>query len=80
MRKRLAKMRNGLPNGVVHEYTTATDSTMKLRGYIAGLTLHPVRVGLPSFEQFCNIAGCDGEQIDQNDRRSGLSELVLNGD
>lgn len=61
-------MRNGLPDRVVQEGTTACDASMKLGRDEARLALHDRGVAAPGGQQRVGFLGRDNERVDQHDR------------
>ena len=50
MRECRPEMGNRFPHRIVQEHTTARDSPVQLSGNVAGLSLHPVGIVLPSLK------------------------------
>jgi hypothetical protein len=74
------KCGHALPDGVVQEGRAIAYSTMQLCRYEPTLALHEFGIPSPSFYQAISLALVYREDIDQNDWRIVLTELIDDAD
>ena len=80
VRERGAEVCDRLPKCVVHEYIAACDALMQLRGDVARLLLHPIRVRLPRLHQGWDVGLSYMKYVNQNDWRDFGIDLLKDRD